>query len=199
MPLVQIRMKDRVLSRMLKIVLLENKIPSEVTCDEKAQVSDGCSLIVTDISCASAEVLRFETVFFVIKDKEEIPEGKTVFRRPFLIDTFISEVQKSLFSEHEEKAAPSLSIDKKHNFARYGSVSVKLTETEMKLLTLLYENKGETVTNEEITKRIWGGRTVENSNVSAVYVNYLRKKLDERLGKRFIFSVRGKGYVLKVG
>ena len=67
----------------------------------------------------------------------------------------------------------------------------------MKLLSLLYENKGKAVTSEEIIQRVFDGKTVENSNAAAVYVNYLRKKLDKRIGKMLIYSVRGVGYMLK--
>ena len=198
MPLVQIRMKDRVFSRMLEIVLLENSILSEVTDIAKAKIPDGCLLVITDLQCVSEEVQRFENTVFIVKSGEALPEGRSGFRRPFLIEGFISEITKLLFSEEKTEAPPSLTVDKKHRVARYGRLSVPLTETELKLLVLLYENRGKTVLYEDITQRVWDGRTAENSNVSAVYVNYLRKKLDEKFGKRFIFSVRGKGYVLKI-
>ena len=105
----------------------------------------------------------------------------------------------SLSSEEKHTdIAPSLSIDKKRSVAKYGKYSVSLTETEMKLLSLLHENRGKTVTNAEITAVVFDGKTVKGSNAAAVYVNYLRKKLDEKIGKRLIFSVRGVGYVLKI-
>ena len=36
-----------------------------------------------------------------------------------------------------------------------------------------------------------------DSNVVDVYVRYLRSKLDERFGQKYIHTVRGVGYVAK--
>ena len=198
MPLVQIRMKDRVFSRMLEIVLLENNISSEVTDTLKSKIPEDALLIITDPQCAGEDIKGFENTVFIIKGNETAPDGVLSFRRPFLIDSFVSEIAKLLFSEEKTESPPTLTVDKKHRSARYGKMSALLTETELKLLLLLYENRGKTVLCEEIVQKVFDGRTVENSNVAAVYVNYLRKKLDEKFGKRFIFSVRGKGYMLKI-
>ena len=192
-------MGDSVFARMLSIVLLENKIRSEVTHEKDARIPDGCDLIITDTACAGKDVLRFEKVFFTVKSGETPPDGRPSYVRPFLIDSFISDILLSLSSEEKHTdIAPSLSIDKKRSVAKYGKYSVSLTETEMKLLSLLHENRGKTVTNAEITAVVFDGKTVKGSNAAAVYVNYLRKKLDEKIGKRLIFSVRGVGYVLKI-
>ncbi len=197
MSLVQIRMKDRVFARMLTIVLLENNVSSAVTVDRDAKIPEDCVLIITDSDCACRDVLRFEKTFFIGRQGETSPDGVIFYQRPILIDSFVADVKAALFSEEKPmEAPPSLTVDKKRGVARYGKLSVSLTETEMKLLLLLYENKGKAVTNEEIVQRVFDGKTVENSNVAAVYVNYLRKKLDERIGKKLIYSVRGVGYML---
>ena len=199
MALVQIRMTDSVFARMLTIVLLENRISAEVTHEKDARVPDGCDLIITDPTCFGKDAQRFEKAVFILKGDESAPEGRPFYRRPFLIDAFLPDVLRLLSSEEKaEESAPTLSVDKKRGVARYGKYSVSLTETEMKLLVLLYENRGQTVLSEEIVQTVFDGRPVENSNVAAVYVNYLRKKLDEKIGKRLIFSVRGVGYVLKI-
>ncbi len=197
MSLVQIRMRDRVFARMLEIILLENKVFSDVTASKDAKIPDGCSLIITDTHCASRDVLRFEKTFFIVKGEEAPPEGVSFYKRPFLIDDLAKDVTAALFSkERATDTVVSLTIDKKRGVARYGKTAVSLTETEMKLLALLYENKGKAVTCEEIARRVFDGKTVENSNAAAVYVNYLRKKLDDRIGKKLIYSVRGVGYML---
>ena len=200
MSLVQIRIKDPVFSRMLKIVLLENRIPSEITNEKDALVPESCELIITDLSCAGKDVHRFPKTFFVLKRGEEPPEGKPFYVRPFLTDSLVSDVTAALFSGEKTavETAPELSVDKKRFTAKYGKLSVSLPETEMRLLSLLHENRGKTVTNAEINEKVFGGKTAEGSNACAVYVNYLRKKLDEKIGKRLIFSVRGVGYVLKI-
>ena len=192
-------MRDRVFARMLEILLSEKQISVSVTDKKETRIPEGSALVITDLHCADKDVQRFENTVYICGRDETEPEGRVCLRRPFLIDAFISEILDTLFSDKKaDSDTLSLSLDKKTKSARYGKLAIPLTETEFKLLLLLYENKGETVTCEEITDKVFGGKTVENSNVSAVYVNYLRKKLDERIGKRMIFSVRGKGYTLKI-
>jgi hypothetical protein len=191
-------MKDRVFARMLEIVLLENNVSSEVTDTSRAKIPEDTLLVITDTECGIGEADAFENTVFITKGSETPPAEKRSFHRPFLMDAFVSEINKLLFTEESADSPPTLTVDKKHKTAKYGRLSVSLTETELKLLLLLYENKGQTVLYSEIIQNVFGGRTAENSNVPAVYVNYLRKKLDEKFGKRLIFSVRGKGYTLKI-
>ena len=198
MSIIQIRTKDRVFARMLEIVLVENNSEIFLTDKKDTKIPDGCELIITDTACADKETDRFDKIIYVCRG-EEPPQGSISVKRPFLIEDFISLVNGMLFAE--EKTAdsqPFLTLDKKRKTLRYGKFSVLLTDKEFDLMLLLYENKGKIVTNEQITKTVWDDKTVPGSNISAVYINYLRKKFDEKLGKKFIYSVRGKGYQLKI-
>ena len=77
-----------------------------------------------------------------------------------------------------------------------GREPIALTEKEFLLFSLLYDAKGGIVTDEEIDEKVWKNETADGSNVTAVYINYLRKKIEEPLGRRYILRVRGKGYRL---
>ena len=200
MPLVQIRMKDRVLARTLEILLAEKKVSVSVTDKKETEMPESTDLVITDLASADRDTLRFESTVFICGRDETPPENRLSFKRPFLTDAFLSETLGMIFSEEKEVTkTTAISIDKRRKAVRLGKITVPLTDKEFLLFTLLYEKKEKVVTNEEITATVFEGKTVENSNVSAVYVNYLRKKLDERLGKPLIFSVRGKGYMLKIG
>lgn len=74
-----------------------------------------------------------------------------------------------------------------------GGDPVKLSETEYKLLRLLYEHKNQPV-SAEMASAVLGAA---NSNKYNVYICYLRRKL-ERGAIRLIRTVRGKGYMLQV-
>ena len=87
-----------------------------------------------------------------------------------------------LVIDHEKKTA-SLS----------GSDPVRLSETEYKLLCLLYEHKNQPV-SAKMAIPILGNAA---SNKYNVYICYLRRKL-ERGAIRLIRTVRGKGYMLQV-
>ena len=72
-----------------------------------------------------------------------------------------------------------------------------LTEKEFSLLSLLLKNKGKAISDAEITDKIWKNEVASGSNVVAVYVNYLRTKLENAFGVKMIYRVRGEGYMLK--
>lgn len=70
--------------------------------------------------------------------------------------------------------------------------SVPLSPAERALLALLLETPGECVPT-EVIDRLWEEK---GGNTTAVYIRYLRRKLDEPTGLRLIRTVRGRGYCL---
>ena len=73
-----------------------------------------------------------------------------------------------------------------------GGKRISLSPCERALLALLMETPGECVPTEQIDA-LWQEK---GGNTTAVYIRYLRKKLDEPSGLRLIRSVRGRGYCL---
>ncbi|HET6387082.1 MAG TPA: response regulator transcription factor [Armatimonadota bacterium] len=90
-----------------------------------------------------------------------------------------------------------LVLDVRNRRASVAGRPVDLTNKEFALLELLLEKNGEPLTRQIIADRIWGGQPDSFSNVVDVYINYLRKKLEEPGGARYIHTVRGVGYVLR--
>ncbi|MEU6810941.1 response regulator transcription factor [Streptomyces sp. NPDC046831] len=78
-----------------------------------------------------------------------------------------------------------------------GSREVELTRTEFELLELLVRNAGIVLDHSTIYDRIWGYDFGPGSKNLAVYVGYLRRKLDEPGAPQLIHTVRGVGYVLR--
>ena len=76
----------------------------------------------------------------------------------------------------------------------FGGKSVKLTEREAKLFEFFKSNADKPVTREEMLDKVWG-MGEKNTNLTDVYVNYLRKKLKSAFGAELIKSVRGVGYI----
>jgi len=74
--------------------------------------------------------------------------------------------------------------------------AVELSKTESRLLQLLYTNKGQILTREQLLERIWpGGTEYIDENALSVAVRRLRYKLeDEPSTPRFIKTVHGIGY-----
>ncbi|MER6983025.1 response regulator transcription factor [Streptomyces carpinensis] len=78
-----------------------------------------------------------------------------------------------------------------------GTRELELTRTEFELLELLVRNAGIVLDHSTIYDRIWGYDFGPGSKNLAVYVGYLRRKLDEPGAPQLIHTVRGVGYVLR--
>ena len=77
---------------------------------------------------------------------------------------------------------------------------VELSKTEQKLLRLLVENRGRTLTRAQLVDRIWtDGAAYVDENALSVTVKRLRDKLEETPSKpRYIKTVYGLGYTWAV-
>ena len=74
-------------------------------------------------------------------------------------------------------------------------VPLDLSKTEQRLLRLLAEHRGQTLTREQLLDRVWDGGEFVDENALSVAVNRLRRKL----GEAPIRTVYGVGYVWAEG
>jgi DNA-binding response OmpR family regulator len=74
---------------------------------------------------------------------------------------------------------------------------VELTKKEYDLLEYLVRNKNIVLNRERILQAVWGYEYTGDTNVVDVYIRYLRSKLDERYKQKYIYTIRGVGYVVK--
>ena len=93
--------------------------------------------------------------------------------------------------------AAGLRMDPQARRAWRGERELELTRTEFELLELLVRNAGIVLDHATIYDRIWGYDFGPGSKNLAVYVGYLRRKLDEPGAPQLIQTVRGVGYVLR--
>ncbi|NEB00171.1 response regulator transcription factor [Streptomyces sp. SID13726] len=93
--------------------------------------------------------------------------------------------------------AAGLRMDVQARRAWRGSRELELTRTEFELLELLVRNAGIVLDHSTIYDRIWGYDFGPGSKNLAVYVGYLRRKLDDPGAPQLIHTVRGVGYVLR--
>lgn len=78
-----------------------------------------------------------------------------------------------------------------------GGDEIALTSTEFKLLKMFMSHPRRVLTRLEMLEEVWGVNFDLGTNVVDVYVNYLRKKLDNVTESKLIHTVIGMGYVLK--
>ncbi|MGW5371424.1 response regulator transcription factor [Streptomyces sp. NPDC004009] len=93
--------------------------------------------------------------------------------------------------------AADIRMDVQARRAWRGGRELELTRTEFELLELLVRNAGIVLDHSTIYDRIWGYDFGPGSKNLAVYVGYLRRKLDEPGAPQLIHTVRGVGYVLR--
>jgi two-component system, OmpR family, copper resistance phosphate regulon response regulator CusR len=94
--------------------------------------------------------------------------------------------------------AADLELDRTGRKVHRGTHPVELTTKEFALLEYLMLNAGRAVTRADIIRDVWNMTFQNNTNVVDVYINYLRKKIDEESAVKLIHTVRGTGYKLSV-
>lgn len=78
-----------------------------------------------------------------------------------------------------------------------GDVHVELTKKEYDLLEYMMRNKRTVLSRDQILSNVWGYDYMGDTNVVDVYIRYLRQKLDDKFGEKYIHTMRGVGYVIK--
>ena len=73
---------------------------------------------------------------------------------------------------------------------------VALTAREFALLAHFLHHPRQVLTREQLLAAVWEGEDTDD-NVVAVYVGYLRAKLDDGAEPRLIQTIRGFGYSLR--
>jgi len=71
---------------------------------------------------------------------------------------------------------------------------IELTAREFALLTYLMRSPGRTFTRTQICEHVWNYHFDPGTNLVDVYVQHLRKKLNNDAGTQLIETVRGVGY-----
>ncbi|HUX03465.1 MAG TPA: response regulator transcription factor [Acidimicrobiales bacterium] len=74
---------------------------------------------------------------------------------------------------------------------------IALTKIEFDLLELFLQHPRQVLTRDQILDLVWGYNFDSGTNSLAVYIGYLRRKLEEGGEVRLIQTVRGVGYALR--
>ena len=93
-------------------------------------------------------------------------------------------------------AYADLVIDPATRTGRRGGRRLAFSRTEFALLEVLLENPGQVLTRGMLMERVWGRDFGPGGNSLAVYVGYLRRKLEADGEPRLVHTVHGVGYRL---
>jgi DNA-binding response OmpR family regulator len=89
-----------------------------------------------------------------------------------------------------------LELDRMERSVKRGDKSIELTNKEFALLERLLLNRGQCVTRVELLESVWNFEPAQTTNIVDVYINYLRRKLEDPSPGRLIRTMRGHGYFI---
>ncbi|UCJ16330.1 response regulator transcription factor [Pseudomonas sp. MM211] len=89
-----------------------------------------------------------------------------------------------------------LSIDLGRREVSRSGQRIDLTDKEFKLLQVLAENRGQTVTRSMLLEKVWGYHFDPQTNLIDVHLSKLRNKIDKDFTPALLRTIRAIGYVL---
>ena len=125
--------------------------------------------------------------------------------KPFAIQELLARIRAALRKHAPASESPEGEVLTVKNLTLYpsryevlvGEENVELTKKEYSLLEYLMRNKRTVLTRDQILQKVWGYDYIGDTNVVDVYIRYLRAKIDDRFGEKYIYTMRGVGYVVK--
>ena len=118
--------------------------------------------------------------------------------KPFAYEEFLARVRalrrRGGPTDHVRFA--DLLVEPQSRGAWRGQRPITLTATEFELLQHFLRHPRQVLTRDQLLEAVWKGEP-ETDNVVAVYVGYLRQKLEEAGEPRLLHTVRGAGYALR--
>ena len=98
------------------------------------------------------------------------------------------------FCKIPELRGKNMTINEKLYDISYRGQKLGLTVKEFKLLKLLIERAGETLTRDEIFKTVWGEDFMGETRALDMHIAQIRDKIKAAGGDNVIVTVRGVGY-----
>lgn len=121
-------------------------------------------------------------------------------RKPFSFEELLARIRVLMRTQDHEtvvfRGGPVELDIEKHTVTVHGK-PVELTQKEFALLEYLLRRKGKVCRRTRILESVWDIHFEHDNSVIDVYINALRKKLDEPGQPSLITTVRGVGYKIE--
>src|SRR5918912_1865879 len=123
--------------------------------------------------------------------------------KPFDFRELLAHIRALLRRGHELRPdlirVDNLEIETKSRRVMRGGRGIYLTAKEYALLEYLARRTGEVVSRSDIAEHVWDEKFDLFSNLIEVYVQRLRRKVDDGFVTKLLHTRRGAGYVLAPG
>lgn len=121
--------------------------------------------------------------------------------KPFAIEELLARIRAAL-KRSQPKTRPEdtymskglLMLYPATRIVKYDGHTIELSKTEFDLLEYLLSNKNIALTRDRLLEGVWGYNYAGNTNITDVYIKYLRDKIDNHFNVSIIETVRGVGY-----
>ena len=130
--------------------------------------------------------------------------GDDYLTKPFAFAELLARLQALLrrsagTTEPTRLVVGDLTLDLLSRKVERGGRAIELRPREFALLEYLMRHPGRVLSKTMILSHVWGYSFDPGTNVVDVLVSRLRDQVDEGFATKMIHTVRGAGYVLKVG
>ena len=129
--------------------------------------------------------------------------GDDFIAKPFDLEVLAAKVQALLRRTYDfGSAAPLLEhrgavLDTGNNTLSYEGRKLELTRNEYRLLQVLLEHKGKTVSRDTLMQKLWETDSFVDENTLTVNMTRLRRKREGLGLENFIHTKKGLGYLLE--
>ncbi len=187
------------------VSVIQDQAPDLVVLDVMMPGVDGLTI------CRVLRAQRNRIPILMLTARTETPDrvagldagADDYLPKPFELEELLARIRALLrrASAPEDGSTPlvvaDLRLDPATRRTWRGDREIELTKTEFDLLELLMRNAGIVLQHETIYERIWGYDFGPDSKNLAVYISYLRRKVDAGGSPALIRTVRGVGYTIR--
>lgn len=121
--------------------------------------------------------------------------------KPFAIEELLARIEAVIRRVNSSNdyivKFKDITIDKNSRTVKKNNEEINLTNKEYELLMLLIDNKDKVVSRDEILHHVWGYDVDLETNVTDVYIRYLRMKLNQDDKEEYIKTIRSVGYIMR--
>lgn len=121
--------------------------------------------------------------------------------KPFAFEELLARIRAQLRKKDghlpDKLVLNDLSLDLQTHEVRRAGKGIILTTRELALLEYLMRNPGHVVSRTMIIEHVWDINYKTTTNVIDVFINHLRKKIDQGHRKKLIHTLHGRGYMMK--
>jgi len=121
--------------------------------------------------------------------------------KPFCLEELIARVKSlirrttHIYDSHIKIS--SLIVDVTTRKVTRFNDTIKLTNSEYKILELLMRNRGSIVKNSDIAQLLWQNIGKDKHNIINVYIHNLRDKIDDKYDEKLIKTIHHKGHKIE--